>query len=163
MFGAVCTSPAVLCGVSGPSLRRVRLEGLGSWCPRQGGQPGGNGAKSRQRPGCALRENPNLVSLRLKLPAPSPPCSHKGNFVYGSVGGGGGPRLPAPSLSPGTGVTAWEPQPTVMITPVILDLSEPTLARRRVWDNQSVLCVTGPALSDPDQTFFLGNPSGWGR
>lgn len=117
------------------------------------GRPGGgDGAKSRQRPGCALGENPNLGFSATETAGAWPPRSHKGNFVWLPMGGG------AQTL-PGNRAATSEPQLAAMITPVTLDLRDRADTRPdgHVWD-KPVLCASGPALSDPDLTHcFLEN------
>ena len=74
-----------------------------------------------------------------RKPKPGFPCSRncqcpahlipiKGTLCV-APGGGGSQHRPAPRRSLGMGVTAWEPQVAVMITPVTLDLLEPTLGQ----------------------------------
>lgn len=65
-----------------PNLRK----GLGSWtlCTRQGGQPEGIGQSPDKGLVVPLEKTQTWVSLRLKLPVPGLPRSHKGNVVCGS-------------------------------------------------------------------------------
>lgn len=51
-----------------------------------------------------LEKTQTWVSLRLKLPVPGLPCSHKGDFVCGSWR-----EEEVPRLSLGTGLTALPP------------------------------------------------------
>lgn len=146
-----------LWGVFVPSLGRLGCRDLGPGrcvLDREAGQPAG-GAGQRQDKGLVVpsEKTQTWVSLRLKLPVPLP-GSHKGNFVWLR-------REEAPRRS-GNGRAASESQLTAEITPVTPNLADRAATRPdgHVWD-KSVLCASGPALSDPGQTrCFLENRVG---
>lgn len=101
MFSGGCMSLAVLCGVSlcpaseGLAAGARVLDAVYS----TGGPACGDGAESRQRPGCALGENPNLGFPEAETPGVGCLVSIKGTLC-GSL-----QEEAAPRLSLGTGLT----------------------------------------------------------
>lgn len=128
--------------------RKGWLLGLGSWtlCTQQGGASQLVGMGQSQDKGLVVpsEKTQTWVSLRLELPVRLL-GSHKGDFVWLRR-----EEAPRPSAN---GLAASEPQLTAEITPVTLSLADRADGRPdgHVWD-KSVLCASGLALSDPDQT-----------
>lgn len=160
---------AVFGGVSWcPASEGSAWKGLSPGCrvPSKEANPGWGWAKSRQRPGCALGENPNLSFPEAET-ANARACLVPIKGTLCVVPGGGEAASitpPAPRHSLGTGVTASEPQLSGTITPVTPDLLEPTwgqtVSRQSCSGQVCSPCLGAGIVGARPDTFLLGKPSG---